>query len=1201
MLRRSWQRGCAFLAVWALAAVAVSAQTPAGTVILNQAVITFAVNGLPFRVESNVVPSVVLPLRGLSVTPNGTVEAPAQSVRCRAGLPAVVPYILVNTGNVTDSYDVAVLRVNAHQDAKPASPRGAQSFEPQTLQLFLDANANGVIDGDDREVSRLTDLPAGESRSLLVQVLPPAVVPAEAVAYLKVTGASVADTNLRDTDNVSQLRIVEDAVLTATKSAEPSSVVAGRTVHYVISGSNNGSAAAKMASLEVDGATLRGVVIKDPIPSHVQGVRLELDSVRWMAPVDAITLYSLDRQASWTAYRPTTNADVTDVGMLIPDGLAPGQVYRLQFDVTTPETMPGGSLVNLATLNFETTVGVEVEVQTNPTRTTVIPHPALVFGPEGRPDEGLGGDPTRNDEDYQEIRAPLTGQTIVFRNTLLNSGDTQLDLLLSYVNPPQPGNPNPRALPFGSVIQFFAADGVTPLMPGGSGSQLAAGSVRPGGTLDVVVHVTLPHEFTVAQGAYFDVMLEMQSARGGAVRNLTTDRLMDIRNTPEVRSLIELAVTPDEPVAPGATLFYLITFENTATTTQTNVVISDTLPRELENFRDFEAGIVDDLTQPGRQVTVRPSYDPDGVLTWVFTSLPPGFRGQLRFTADVKANVVENTRIDNEVSMASLEAPAAIVAKAVSAAVVRPNLRLEKEASRPAAAIGEVVAYRLSVVNQNPSLPLHDVTVEDFLPAGLRLRPGSVTVDGTAAPDPAARDGGRRLTFRLGTLPDAARPDVATRVVIYQAIVGADARQGDAVNTAISRALTPPPTQVALESAPKSARVRIRNQGFSLRGVIVGRVYHDNDRNGAWDAADKGVQGVRIYLDDGTFVITDREGKYHFEGVLEGQRAVKLDRRTLPAGTKLLPQPRRTRRGEGDLYWDRMGPVELMKVNFRLEPERTSRPAAMPATAPATVLTVPPPPPPTRPGDFDSSWFPPGEVTVIIGSAKPADGAVVLSPPVPLALTDAFVLLGPRGAVAPGQALQVDGTDCGPGKEMLSGLVFGLGNRIATTPASTLRLALQQEKGAVRDASPQTAPKGEPNLLPVLFGKNRTGRPVVLVTPESLPAAMKLLEESGCQMQNGIWVKRALGAEVPGPRGSVPAPAIGAASGPQPRPVPVSEPSALVQVSGVGELVSAVRAQGEPLLRGSSAGHDPVSPEPPAPSPEPQAPNPPPPAPTPPP
>ena len=44
----------------------------------------------------------------------------------------------------------------------------------------------------------------------------------------------------------------------------------------------------------------------------------------------------------------------------------------------------------------------------------------------------------------------------------------------------------------------------------------------------------------------------------------------------------------------------------------------------------------------------------------------------------------------------------------------------------------------------------------------------------------------------------------------------------------------------------------------------------------------QGVAGVRVYLEDGRYSVTDEEGKYHFEDVTPGAHVVQIDTVTIP-------------------------------------------------------------------------------------------------------------------------------------------------------------------------------------------------------------------------------------------------------------------------------------------------------------------------------
>ena len=76
-----------------------------------------------------------------------------------------------------------------------------------------------------------------------------------------------------------------------------------------------------------------------------------------------------------------------------------------------------------------------------------------------------------------------------------------------------------------------------------------------------------------------------------------------------------------------------------------------------------------------------------------------------------------------------------------------------------------------------------------------------------------------------------------------------------------------------------------------------------------------GVAGVRLYLEDGTFVVTDSEGKYSVYGQKAKTHVIKLDRTTLPQGVELVEQTNRNAGDPGSRFVDlRYG--ELHRADF---------------------------------------------------------------------------------------------------------------------------------------------------------------------------------------------------------------------------------------------------------------------------------------------
>ncbi|WP_294054923.1 hypothetical protein [Sphingomonas sp.] len=193
------------------------------------------------------------------------------------------------------------------------------------------------------------------------------------------------------------------------------------------------------------------------------------------------------------------------------------------------------------------------------------------------------------------------------------------------------------------------------------------------------------------------------------------------------------------------------------------------------------------------------------------------------------------------------------------------QISIEKTASVRDASPGDMVQYQLQI-HYSGLTATQPVTVVDTLPKGMRYRPGSVR----GAAEPTIDGDGRTMRFALGPLKGT-----GTRQVTYVVQVTPEAPMGEAVNHAHAEML-------GLRTEDSSASVRIHALLFTDALTLIGRV----TEGGCGDPSKgrKGVQGVRLVLEDGSFTITDKDGLYHFEGVRPGTHVVHLDTGALPPG-----------------------------------------------------------------------------------------------------------------------------------------------------------------------------------------------------------------------------------------------------------------------------------------------------------------------------
>jgi uncharacterized repeat protein (TIGR01451 family) len=232
------------------------------------------------------------------------------------------------------------------------------------------------------------------------------------------------------------------------------------------------------------------------------------------------------------------------------------------------------------------------------------------------------------------------------------------------------------------------------------------------------------------------------------------------------------------------------------------------------------------------------------------------------------------------------------------------GLVVEKRASKAVAEVGGFVDYTVRVANVL-AVPLPRVEVEDGLPAGFAFVSGSARLDGAPLADPQAA-GGARLRFALGTVA-AGR----SAVLGYRVRLGPGSLGGNGVNTARA-------SGSGVRSNTASARVQVAGGVFADDAYVIGKVYADCNRNREQDAGEPGVPGVRIYLDDGTYAVTDEHGKYSLYGLTPRTHVAKVDATTLPAGVRLQVLDQRHGGDAGSRFVD-LTRGELHKADFAVD------------------------------------------------------------------------------------------------------------------------------------------------------------------------------------------------------------------------------------------------------------------------------------------
>jgi hypothetical protein len=143
----------------------------------------------------------------------------------------------------------------------------------------------------------------------------------------------------------------------------------------------------------------------------------------------------------------------------------------------------------------------------------------------------------------------------------------------------------------------------------------------------------------------------------------------------------------------------------------------------------------------------------------------------------------------------------------------------------------------------------------------------------------------------------------------YRLRVGVGATQGDGINRARAR------TAFGEESNEAQYRVNVEGGAFGIEACLVGKVFVDCNGNQVQDPEELGIPGVRMYFSDGTYLVSDSEGKYSFCGLKPRTQTLKVDRATLPRGARLVTSSNRNALDPNSLFIEPMT-GEMIRADF---------------------------------------------------------------------------------------------------------------------------------------------------------------------------------------------------------------------------------------------------------------------------------------------
>ena len=366
---------------------------------------------------------------------------------------------------------------------------------------------------------------------------------------------------------------------------------------------------------------------------------------------------------------------------------------------------------------------------------------------------------------------------------------------------------------------------------------------------------------------------------------------------------LAIAKTHTGDLVPGAIALYQLTVTNVGPApTRDPIVVRDTLPVGLSFQSATGSGW--SCVNAGPIVTCR--YD----------AVPFPLGGSTAITLRVLVAKTAPTTITNRAHVSTpgdTDDTGNNVSSDQAATATGNPISIEKVASRTDAEIADVVDYTVLIRNRTTA-EIPALTVTDVLPKGFTYQRKTARTDLIPIADPAGAPG-PTLSFAVGDLA----PNGAIKLT-YRVRIGAGATLGDGANQARATSAT------GIESGVALAVVRVRGGVFTDRGIIVGKVFlhcdcdstvHTPGRR-AVERDTVGVPGVRIFLEDGSSVVTDLEGKYNFVGIVSGLHVLRVDPTTVPRGGQLILLDSRSAGDPTSRFVD-LKNGELHKADFAIQ------------------------------------------------------------------------------------------------------------------------------------------------------------------------------------------------------------------------------------------------------------------------------------------
>lgn len=192
------------------------------------------------------------------------------------------------------------------------------------------------------------------------------------------------------------------------------------------------------------------------------------------------------------------------------------------------------------------------------------------------------------------------------------------------------------------------------------------------------------------------------------------------------------------------------------------------------------------------------------------------------------------------------------------------NLMIQKTANKDVVNIGEIIEYTV-VVKNNSDMPMDNIILDDLMPIGFKIINSDLNY----------QEKDKKIQFNINRINGNSDFEFQ-----YSALVSQSALHGDGINSIQAR------SSIFLSNVSTHKSEVINNKAFT-NPLILGKIFKDCNANGIQDNNEYGIPSVKLYLDNGYYAITDRNGNYKFFNLKAKTYSLRIDKGTLPVPYKM--------------------------------------------------------------------------------------------------------------------------------------------------------------------------------------------------------------------------------------------------------------------------------------------------------------------------